>query len=1095
MVFVETCGATLCHSASNTADIGNSLFGSIVAVTGDAHQAQVAQDIFRQEVRIERSLRIREDIRDAHKLMIENVQTQLLMGNIVLGICFMVLIEGKPSDPALEPVLVQELWAVFAVWAVSLSFLSVWFALHFQEVVSLSARKRLLEKHRICTPNDEVVGRMGGGNIAEKVSQLHQEGLNRLSGVLAASSVYESVREACHSSVEAKTTEAGDEHVAPSHLMNIKSLALKSPVLPILGSAQSVHSGDGSPRRHRYSDAEIPDLIVKVSFGGPSPTVSKNEERRNSGNFRRQWSLGEPVAVRACRGTRAWFDESLRDLSSQYVVDLPDFLVDGTLIRCNWAMPEPKLRRPVKIAVQGEATLYVSALWSKSDDFLGVQGAPTGWSPEDIPVLQGGSTDFQRVEGFSVLLSGRKFDLPVYRAVLAKPDSSGWCEAKLNWRFRGSFEAPLIILRKGRVLTREEDWPVREFLNELDDIQPLREHSMRYMGYGITNLLCAAFFAHLGRVLTDRPWPQCSRELVIIFCAFLPALVFSFQSEALMRWLFNSKLPRHLRDLAAHATATQEPPTLGSKTLTWESSEAGNDSRDNSPRDNADISQKGKLGSSPKISDARVLSSLRHSNIPASTSASDIIKAVSPVEAEAGVRQDYMCEQQCSGSHLGFPSCLSQSQATVDPQELVIVRDQPEEKELWYSETTSSTASEFVDKSHTDLEIGRERVSPSSVDAKDFCDTDIDKRSYWVWLWEAKLCRRLQSSLYDYPHMCRINFFSMVVQLLWFSSILGLILSRTFPSLQVGGLAQQASKSASLHWAMQEVTWPAPFFAPTAAALAPDGSLWVASDWLLTRLEGEQSAAWRLPMAAKGVLLPPAAFGQHGLVIASDSLLVPLTLPGNGSRVPASGLGSLQLSRALPAAEPSLKLPVDQLGAITAATAGRLPGIAADIVFVALKDGGVAICAPQQLLQNSSTPQASRRLHVAAKVPQVYASVTAPGSSSSGGGGSGGGGANAAPQALFFCADSDGSCGSVSEPVLWVLENTGCLLATGLESGRALGNWRVSLPDGPKSRQQAALAGNATHLVIIAARHQSARAAVLAATFTHLIASASSDCA
>eukprot|EP00930_Biecheleria_cincta_P106230 TRINITY_DN9955_c0_g1_i1.p1 TRINITY_DN9955_c0_g1~~TRINITY_DN9955_c0_g1_i1.p1 ORF type:complete len:1062 (+),score=163.51 TRINITY_DN9955_c0_g1_i1:219-3404(+) len=1058
MVLAEACGAVFCHGASNAADISNSLFGSVVAVTGDAHQAQVAQDIFRQEVRIERSLRIREDIRDAHKLMIENVQTQLLMGNIVLGICFMVLIEGKPSDPILEPVLVQEMWAVFTVWAVSLSFLSVWFALQFQEVVSLSARKRLLEKHRVCTPNDEVVGRMGGGNIAEKVSQLHQGGLNRLSGFLAANSLYESVKAACHDGVDGKTAEAGDVHMAANDLADIKSSMPKSPALPVLAPSQPCIGS----HFHRYSDSELPDLNVKVSFDGSSPSIIKSVERRDGRAFRRQWSLGEPVAVRACRGTRAWFDEDHQDLSSQYVADLPDFLVDETLIRCNWYMPEPKLRRSVRIAVQGEATLYVSALWTKSGDFLGVHGPPADWNPEEIPLLRGGA-DFQRVEGFSVLLSGRKFELPVYRAVLAKPDSSGWCNAKLTWRFKDSFEAPLIILRKGRVLTSEEDWPVREFLNELDAIQPLREHSMRYMGYGLTNLFCAAFLAHLGRILTDRPWPQCSRELAIILCAFLPALTFSFQSEALMRWLFNLKLPRHLMDLAAHTTASHEPTTPRAKTSQWKSIEADNDSRNTSPRYNADSSPQGKPGLNAKNSYLQGLSSLGHSGFPASAFASQVSQAVSPESAEAAKQLEYMCEQ-CAGSGLEFASCLSQAQATLDAQEFVVVAD-PQKKQLWYSETKISTTAESTHKQQADLELGQEGALPIAADDDSLSNVDLDRpkrRACWVVLGEARFRRRLLSCMDNYPQMNRINLFLMVVQLLWFSSIVGLFLSRTLPSLQGWGLAPIALRSSSLHWVVQEVSWPAPFFEPTAAAFAPDGSLWVASDWLLTRLEGERSAAWRLPVAAKGVLLPSTADGRYGLVIASDSLLIPLTLPGNGSKVPANSLGSLQLSKALLATEPSLQIPVDQVGAITAATAGRLPGVETDIVSVALKDGSVAICAPQQLLQNRSTPHASRRLQVAAKVPRVHASVTVPGSSTSSNGSS------AALQALFLCADLKGSCGSVLEPVLWVLESTGCLLATGLESGKALGRWRVSR-DRPESKQRAVLAGNATHLVVIAA--------------------------
>ena len=38
-------------SSVQVADLASSIFGSFVAVTGDAHQAKVAQDIFRQQVR------------------------------------------------------------------------------------------------------------------------------------------------------------------------------------------------------------------------------------------------------------------------------------------------------------------------------------------------------------------------------------------------------------------------------------------------------------------------------------------------------------------------------------------------------------------------------------------------------------------------------------------------------------------------------------------------------------------------------------------------------------------------------------------------------------------------------------------------------------------------------------------------------------------------------------------------------------------------------------------------------------------------------------------------------------------------------------
>merc|ERR1740127_28858 len=84
----------------NILGTGNNLFSNGIAVTGDAHQVQLAQDIFRADVRIELSQMIREDIRDVHQLMCETVSTQVTMGSIVLGVCFMVLIEGYVESDA-----------------------------------------------------------------------------------------------------------------------------------------------------------------------------------------------------------------------------------------------------------------------------------------------------------------------------------------------------------------------------------------------------------------------------------------------------------------------------------------------------------------------------------------------------------------------------------------------------------------------------------------------------------------------------------------------------------------------------------------------------------------------------------------------------------------------------------------------------------------------------------------------------------------------------------------------------------------------------------------------------------------------------------
>ena len=49
-------------------------------------------------VRYERSIQIREDMRDVNKLMMESVQTHVIMGRIILGVCWNRCIEGFPPE-------------------------------------------------------------------------------------------------------------------------------------------------------------------------------------------------------------------------------------------------------------------------------------------------------------------------------------------------------------------------------------------------------------------------------------------------------------------------------------------------------------------------------------------------------------------------------------------------------------------------------------------------------------------------------------------------------------------------------------------------------------------------------------------------------------------------------------------------------------------------------------------------------------------------------------------------------------------------------------------------------------------------------------
>jgi len=159
-------------------DFSNDIFSSAVAVSGDAHQTQVAKDVFRQEVRFERSVAIREDIRDAKQLMIDAIQDDLMIGSIICGICFGMLIEGTPPEGTSRTIF--GLWLLTTVWSATFSLLGVWMALAFQTEVLAISGELLLNQHRFSLPDDAVVGTFGGRTVATQVvAGWHQEGLQQ----------------------------------------------------------------------------------------------------------------------------------------------------------------------------------------------------------------------------------------------------------------------------------------------------------------------------------------------------------------------------------------------------------------------------------------------------------------------------------------------------------------------------------------------------------------------------------------------------------------------------------------------------------------------------------------------------------------------------------------------------------------------------------------------------------------------------------------------------------------------------------------------------------------------------------------------------
>jgi len=439
-------------------DFGNQIFGSFVAVTGDAHQARVAQDIFRQEIRYERSLQIREDIRDVNKMMLESVQTDLFIGSILLGVCFSMFVEGFPPLSANRTI--SDLWLVFVAWSATFQLLSLWLALCFQAKISSCTRERLLRKHRFQMPDEQLVGRMGGSDIVQRMALFHDRMLEVMQDVIVPAEDLEAAR--------------------PS-------------------------------RKSR-----------KRKAAGPLRVEVKSTE-------------GRALQTHPMRkGMRAWLHKDGRS-AKHTILDLPSFLVGETLVMSPW---EVRGNRPMNLLVTGEATLYVAGQCPprRARDKDQINAHVPSWPASQLPtVLTGfhdawkndqGFGEFRRVNGFSVFLDEHSLELPLYKMVLKTPDDNGdnTVNVIIQWNFHDGCEALLVMVRKGHVHCKEEDWPIQEFNNEIKQLIPFRDYSGIYMRYGVWCLLMGAFFTYLARSV-DMNRNMWWFEVFLLFWALVPAAV------------------------------------------------------------------------------------------------------------------------------------------------------------------------------------------------------------------------------------------------------------------------------------------------------------------------------------------------------------------------------------------------------------------------------------------------------------------------------------------------------------------------------------------------------------------------------------------
>lgn len=471
----------LARGGRDLVDFTNDVLNNVVSLTGDAHQARVAQDIFRQEIRYERSLQMREDIRDMNKVMLESVTSYLFLGSIILGTCFTTVIEGFP--PLDTNRMVRAWWLLFACWAITFSLLGIWFALGFQVKISAASRERLLRRYRYRLTDDVVVTRMGGNNLVNSFFSLGNMVINSVGQATfdrAGGDTPSGVRKECSTPVfPAKTLESALK-------TRVQSLDKMNPV-------------DATPLRkhlnawiHQSGEGYAKQTIIDAPYFLLDETL-----------VRCPWECtGEkPLLLRVYGEVTMYIAAQCPPLGT---FDAEEGVGHTTLHGLRKAIgaevPEwPMNERPVVTAGYHPA-------WR----------GPSGYG------------EFQRVEGFTLFISHHNMEIALYKIVLAPPNHGNAVDVIVNWRFKTACEALTVVLRNGHVHCKEEDWPIAEFNEEIRQITPFQDFSGYYLRRGMMYLIANVCLAVLSRTWLIGDRPMWWLENVLMVAILLPAIVVTF---------------------------------------------------------------------------------------------------------------------------------------------------------------------------------------------------------------------------------------------------------------------------------------------------------------------------------------------------------------------------------------------------------------------------------------------------------------------------------------------------------------------------------------------------------------------------------------
>lgn len=458
----------LLSRSREVADLASSIFGSFVAVTGDAHQAKVAQDIFRQQVRYERSIQIREDMRDVNKLMMESVQTHVIMGSIILGVCWNMCIEGFPPEESERTVV--GLWLIFTCWAVTFTLIALWLALRFQMKMSSSARDRLLRRHRLMVPDDLVVGRMGGHNVVNHVANFHSWMLSSINRATAT-----------EPHVEEEIIRSKRRH--HNLRVMVEPLDLTKPL-----DAEPLRKGMHAWLHSEEENSWSHHTLLDIPFFLTGETL-----------IRTHWNFnGDRIMALRVYGA-----------STLYVAaQCPPLGTGKKEQKSNHG-----LRKALWLAGQVPD-------WPADELPQAFHGFHEDWRGES------GYGEFRRVEGFSMYVDRNDIEMPLYKLVLADPKHSDFVDVVIRWNFKAGCEALVVVARKGQVHCKEEDWPLAEFNAEVKEVLNLRRYSGLFLRHGTSCLVlacCALYVARMSVLLQNqRLWWY---EAALVAIAMLPSIV------------------------------------------------------------------------------------------------------------------------------------------------------------------------------------------------------------------------------------------------------------------------------------------------------------------------------------------------------------------------------------------------------------------------------------------------------------------------------------------------------------------------------------------------------------------------------------------